>query len=40
VQAIADGIPGAQFVVVPQASHLVSAEQPDAVTAELRRFLA
>jgi 3-oxoadipate enol-lactonase len=40
VQAIADGIPGARFVVVPSASHLVSAEQSDAVTSEIRRFLA
>ena len=40
VRAIADGIPDARFVVVPQASHLVSAEQPDAVTAEIRDFLA
>jgi 3-oxoadipate enol-lactonase len=40
VRGIADGIPGARFVVVPQASHLVSAEQPEAVTAEIRRFLA
>ena len=40
VRGIADGIPGARFVVVPQASHLVSAEQPDAVTAEIRQFLA
>ena len=40
VREIADGIPDARFVVVPEASHLVSAEQPDAVTAEIRRFLA
>ena len=40
VRGIADGIPGARFVVVPMASHLVSAEQPEAVTAEIRRFLA
>jgi 3-oxoadipate enol-lactonase len=39
VRLIADGIPDARFVVVPQASHLVSAEQPDVVTAEIRRFL-
>jgi 3-oxoadipate enol-lactonase len=39
VREIADGIPGARFVVVPDASHLVSAEQPEAVTAEIRRFL-
>jgi 3-oxoadipate enol-lactonase len=40
VRGIADGIPGARFVVIPQASHLVSAEQPEAVTAEIRQFLA
>jgi 3-oxoadipate enol-lactonase len=40
VRLIADGIPDATFVVVPQASHLVNAEQPQAVTAEIRRFLA
>ena len=40
VREVADGTPGARFVVVPDASHLVSAEQPDAVTAEIRRFLA
>ncbi|MET0764888.1 MAG: 3-oxoadipate enol-lactonase [Blastococcus sp.] len=40
VRAIADGIPGARFVVVPQAAHLVSAEQPDAVNAEIGQFLA
>ncbi len=40
VREVADGIPGARFVVVPEASHLVSAEQPEAVTAELRGFLA
>ena len=40
VRQVADGIPDARFVVVPQASHLLNAEQPDAVTAEIRRFLA
>jgi 3-oxoadipate enol-lactonase len=40
VREIADAIPGARFVVVPSASHLVSAEQPDAVTAEIRGFLS
>ena len=40
VRSIADGIPQARFVVVPRASHLVSAEQPEAVTAEIRGFLA
>jgi 3-oxoadipate enol-lactonase len=40
VRVVADGIPGARFVVVPSAAHLVSAEQPAAVTAELREFVA
>jgi 3-oxoadipate enol-lactonase len=40
VEVIAQGIPGARFVVVLSASHLVSAEQPDAVTAEIRAFLS
>lgn len=39
VRQIADVVPGARFTVVPEASHLVSAEQPEAVTAELRQFL-
>jgi 3-oxoadipate enol-lactonase len=39
VRVIADGIPGARFVVIPQASHLVSAEQPERVTAGIRDFL-
>ena len=40
VRQVADGIAGARFVVVPAASHLVSAEQPAAVTDEIRLFLA
>jgi 3-oxoadipate enol-lactonase len=39
VREVADGIRDARFVVVPQASHLLNAEQPEAVTAEIRRFL-
>jgi len=39
VRVVADGIPDARFVVVPQASHLVNAEQPQAVSAEIRAFL-
>jgi 3-oxoadipate enol-lactonase len=39
VREVADGIPDARFVVVAQASHLVSAEQPEAVTGEIRRLL-
>ncbi|MFC5995918.1 3-oxoadipate enol-lactonase [Pseudonocardia hispaniensis] len=41
VRAIADGIPGATFQVVPDAAHLVNAEQPgtvnDALAAHLDR---
>ncbi|MGH3586771.1 MAG: alpha/beta fold hydrolase, partial [Pseudonocardia sp.] len=40
VREIADGIPGAEFVVVPHAAHLVPAEQPDAVTDALAAHLA
>lgn len=40
VRVIADSIPGARFVVIPHASHLVSAEQPSAVNSEIRRFLS
>jgi 3-oxoadipate enol-lactonase len=40
VKQVADAIPGARFVVVPHASHLVSAERPDVVTAEIHRFLS
>ena len=40
VRQIADGIPGARFVVVPDAAHLVNAEAPDAVNAALREHLA
>src|SRR3954468_12751284 len=39
VWAIAEGIPGAQFVVIPHASHLLSAEQPESVTERIREFL-
>jgi 3-oxoadipate enol-lactonase len=40
VRLIADGIPDARFVVVPRASHLLNAEQPEVVSAEIRAFLA
>ncbi|MGW4212103.1 3-oxoadipate enol-lactonase [Lentzea sp. NPDC004789] len=33
VRVIADGIPGARFEVVPDAAHLLTAEQPSAVNA-------
>ncbi|WP_219417813.1 3-oxoadipate enol-lactonase [Pseudonocardia nigra] len=39
VRAVADGIPGAEFVVVPHAAHLPTAERPDAVTDALRAHL-
>jgi len=37
---IAEGIAGAQLVVIPQAGHLASAENPSAVTAAVLPFLA
>ncbi len=36
---MADGIPGARLVVVPQAGHMTLLEQPDAVTDALRAWL-
>lgn len=39
VQQIADGIPGARFVVVPDAAHLVNAERPADVNRELTAHL-
>jgi 3-oxoadipate enol-lactonase len=36
IREIADGIPGARFVVVPEAAHLLTAERP----AEVSRLLA
>jgi 3-oxoadipate enol-lactonase len=39
VRLIADGIPGAQFLVVPDAAHLPNATDPDAVNAALRKHL-
>jgi 3-oxoadipate enol-lactonase len=40
VRAIADGVPGATFVVVPHAAHLVNAEQPEAVNEAVAAHLA
>jgi 3-oxoadipate enol-lactonase len=40
VRLVADGIPDAGFVVIPRASHLLNAEQPETVSAEIRAFLA
>ena len=39
VRAIADGIEGAAFQSIPETSHLVSAEAPDAVTGVIRGHL-
>ncbi|GEL17526.1 3-oxoadipate enol-lactonase [Pseudonocardia asaccharolytica] len=39
VRAIAEGIPGATFQVVPDAAHLLNAEQPAAVNDALRSHL-
>ena len=38
-QEIAAAIPGAHLVVVPGSGHMVTLEAPDAVNAELRRWL-
>jgi 3-oxoadipate enol-lactonase len=40
VREIAEGVPGAEFVVIPHAAHLVNAEQPEAVTGALAAHLA
>jgi pimeloyl-ACP methyl ester carboxylesterase len=37
---MADGIPGAKLAVIPDCGHLSTIEQPDAVNAELRNWLA
>ena len=39
-QAIAAAIPGARLEIVPRAGHLANLEQPGAVNAALRGFLA
>ncbi|GAA4865009.1 3-oxoadipate enol-lactonase [Pseudonocardia benzenivorans] len=39
VRAIADGIPGSTFVVVPDAAHLVNAERPEPVNRALAEHL-
>jgi 3-oxoadipate enol-lactonase len=38
-RALADGIPGARFVIVPGGGHAVNQENPAAFNAELRGFL-
>ena len=35
-QAIAEAVPGATFTVLPDAAHIASAQQPDAVNELLR----
>jgi pimeloyl-ACP methyl ester carboxylesterase len=40
MQAIAEAIPGAQFVEVPEAGHLTPMENAPAVNAAIRRFLS
>ncbi len=37
---LADGIPGAQKSIIPQATHFVQLQQPQAVNAALEQFLA
>lgn len=39
MRAIADAIPGAEFVSISDAGHLAPFEQPDPVNAAIRRFL-
>ncbi len=39
VRTIADSIPGATFVLVPDAAHLVNAEKPEPVIAALARHM-
>ena len=39
-EALAAAIPGARLEIVPRAGHLANLEQPDAVNAALRGFLA
>lgn len=39
MRAMADAIPGSEFVLIPNAGHLAPFEQPDAVNAAIRRFL-
>ena len=39
-EALAADIPGAEFVVIPEAAHFAFIERPDAYVAAVRRFLA
>jgi 3-oxoadipate enol-lactonase/4-carboxymuconolactone decarboxylase len=38
-ETLVDGIPGARLVVIPDASHIVNVEQPDAFTAEFQELI-
>ena len=38
-QEIARGIPGAELVLVPDAAHMASVEQPEAITSQIRGHL-
>jgi long-chain acyl-CoA synthetase len=38
-QAVAEGIPNAQSVIIPVSAHLVQLERPDAVNRAIQRFL-
>jgi 3-oxoadipate enol-lactonase len=40
VKVIADAIPGARFVLIPGAPHMLFIEQPEAVAKAIRHFLA
>jgi pimeloyl-ACP methyl ester carboxylesterase len=39
MQKMAEAIPGAQFVQIPNAGHLSPLENPDAVSGAINRFL-
>ena len=39
MQAIADAIPNAEFVVIPDSGHMTTMENPDAVNEALLRFV-
>ena len=38
-EEIANLLPGAEFVVIPDAAHLIAVERPEALTAQIERFL-
>jgi len=39
MRSMADAVPGARFVLIPEAGHLTPLEQPEAVTEAIREFL-